>query len=41
MLRTTLISLSGYRGKKMENKHETPLAEVSYKLIQALIAMIE
>ena len=35
MLRTTLIALRGYRGKKVDNKHETPLPEVSYNLIPA------
>ena len=35
MLRTTLIALRGYRGKKMDSKHETPLSEVSYNLIPA------
>ena len=35
MLRTTLIALRGYRGKKVDNKHETPLSEVSYNLIPA------
>ena len=33
MLRTTLIALRGYRGKKMGSKHKTPLSEVSYNLI--------
>ena len=33
MLRTKLIALRGYRGKKVDNKHETPLSEVSYNLI--------
>ena len=35
MLRTTLIALRGYRGKKMDTKYETPLSEVSYNLIPA------
>ena len=35
MLRITLIALRGYRGKKMDSKHETPLSEVSYNLIPA------
>ena len=35
MLRTTLIALRGYRGEKVDNKHETPLSEVSYNLIPA------
>ena len=35
MLRTTLIALRGYRGKKMDSKHETPLFEVFYNLIPA------
>ena len=35
MLKTTLIALRGYRGKKVDNKHETPLPEVSYNLIPA------
>ena len=35
MLRTTLITLRGYRGKKMDKKYETPLSEVSYNLIHA------
>jgi len=34
-LRTTLIALRGYRGKKINIKHETPLSEVSYNLIPA------
>ena len=33
----TLIALRGYRGKKMDSKHETPLSEVSYNLIPALM----
>ena len=28
MLRTTLIALRGYRGKKMDNKHETPVTTI-------------
>ena len=35
MLRTTLIALRGYRGKKMDSKYEKPLSEVSYNLIPA------
>ena len=35
LLRTTLIALRGYRGKKVDNKHETPLSEVFYNLIPA------
>ena len=35
MLRTTLIALRGYRGKKINIKHEAPLSEVSYNLIPA------
>ena len=35
MLRTTFIALRGYRGKKMDNKYETTLSEVSYNLIPA------
>ena len=33
MLRTTLIALRGYRGKKMDCKYETLLSEDSYNLI--------
>ena len=29
MLRTTLIALHGYRGKKVDSKHGTPLSEVT------------
>ena len=32
MLRTTLIALRGYRGKKTDNKYETTLSEVSYNV---------
>ena len=35
MLRTTLIALRGYRGKKTDNKCETTFSEVSYNLIPA------
>ena len=35
ILGTTLIALRGYRGKKIDMKHETPLSEVSYNLIPA------
>ena len=35
MLRTILNALRGYRGKKVDSKHETPLSEVSYNLIPA------
>ena len=34
-LRKTLIAFCGYRGKKMDRKHETPLSEVSYNLLPA------
>ena len=37
MLRTTLIALRGYRGKNINIKHETPLSEVLYNLIPALM----
>ena len=33
--RKMLIALWGYRGKKMDNKYETHLSEVSYNLIPA------
>ena len=33
ILRSTLIALRGYKGIKMDSKHETPLSEVSYNLI--------
>ena len=33
ILRSTLIALCGYRGIKMDSKHEAPLSEVSYNLI--------
>ena len=36
MLRTTLIALRGYRGKRTK-KEELPLDEVSYNLIPAII----
>ena len=32
MLRTTLIALRGYRGKKVDSKNETTLSDVSYNL---------
>ena len=35
MLRITLITLRGHRGKKIKIKHETPLSEDSYNLIPA------
>ena len=35
MLRTILIALHGYRGRKMDSKHETPLSEFFYNLIPA------
>ena len=34
MLRTNVIALPGYRGKKIKIKHETPLSEVLYNRIQ-------
>lgn len=37
MLRTTLIALRRYRGKKMDTKYETPVPEVSYNLVPAPI----
>ena len=33
ILRSTLIALRGYRGIKIDSKHETPLSGVSYNLI--------
>ena len=35
MLRTTLIALRGYRGKKINIEHKAPLSDVSYNLIPA------
>ena len=35
ILGSTLIALRGYRGKKINIKHETPLSEVLYNFIPA------